>query len=62
MALCVCIEIEEMDNPYAQLNNLKKSHVYDFWIVQACIHRMLYKLCGIRNSDGANYVFLDYLV
>ena len=26
----VCIEIEEMDNPYAQLNNLKKSHVYDF--------------------------------
>ena len=34
----VCIEIEEMDNPYAQLNNLKKSHVYDFWIVQACIH------------------------
>ena len=34
----VCVEIEEMDNPYAQLNNLKKSHVYDFWIVQACIH------------------------
>ena len=26
----VCVEIEEMDNPYAQLNNLKKSHVYDF--------------------------------